>query len=64
MHHYRTNCLEYANRKSKKTEGLQLKGTHQLLVYADHVLFLGENIKIIKQNTWSKGEYSNLRGMK
>jgi hypothetical protein len=52
-HYFSFNsALEYAIMKVQEDHvGLKLKGTHQLLVYADDVNLLGDNTDTTKKNT-------------
>jgi hypothetical protein len=44
--------LEYAIRKVQENQvGRKLNGTHQLLVYADDVILMGDDIETIKKKT-------------
>ena len=45
-------ALEYTIRRVQvNQDGLKLKGTHQLLVYADDGIILGGSVHAVKENT-------------
>jgi hypothetical protein len=46
------SVLQYTIRKVQENQvGLEFSGTHQLLVYADDVNFLGDSVNTIKENS-------------
>jgi hypothetical protein len=57
-------ALEYAIRKVQENkEGLESNGTHQLLIYADDVNLLDENVNIVKKSTQAVLDASKENGL-
>jgi hypothetical protein len=57
-------ALEYAARKNLESQvGLKLNVIHQLLLYANDVNLLGDNIDIIKKNTGTLFDVSKEVGL-
>jgi hypothetical protein len=58
------NFAKYAIRKVQKNQvGLKWNGTYQLLVYANDVNLVGDNINTIKKNTQTLNDVSKDVGL-
>jgi hypothetical protein len=53
----------YGYKVQENQAGLKLHGTHQLLVYADNVNLMGDNINTIKKNTKTLTDISKEVGL-
>jgi hypothetical protein len=57
-------ALEYAIREVQEKEtGLELNGTHHLLIYADYVNLLGDSVNAIEENSETLSEASRNIGL-
>jgi hypothetical protein len=45
------HCFRLCHQEGGKTEGLELNVTHQILICADDVNLVGEDVNIMKKNT-------------